>query len=351
VNLVALTPRTSMDLRSSGGTFQERAAAFAALRTIWGGHRLRGVGIARIFAGTVGAAGHASPEKRLRALATEWGDLDRKAAKIFRQAVEAVDRHRQQEGRPKLDAELHALAAPLTRARALQDDRNKRSVLIREVREALAWTGVQLLQPDLVILDEFQRFRELMDETSDDWTGALARSLFKYEHKDFGRATRVLLLSATPYVMHTTSAEAAAGSDRHYEDFLATYRFLANGLPGVDAVVKQEELKGPAVALAYEHPRRTDHWRRAGPDGHGGGEYPPHRGDGPHRTVVIHHRSQRHAHDHPRPRWAAHTHGPCSVRRLRPCCRAPSCSLSREHCRRHGVLEVRPLHVELPWRP
>jgi hypothetical protein len=232
-----------MDLRSSGGTFQERAAAFAALRTIWGGHRLRGVGIARIFAGTVGAAGHASPEKRLRALATEWGDLDRKAAKIFRQAVEAVDRHRQQEGRPKLDAELHALAAPLTRARALQDDRNKRSVLIREVREALAWTGVQLLQPDLVILDEFQRFRELMDETSDDWTGALARSLFKYEHKDFGRATRVLLLSATPYVMHTTSAEAAAGSDRHYEDFLATYRFLANGLPGVDAVVKQEELK------------------------------------------------------------------------------------------------------------
>jgi len=44
VNLVALTPRTSMDLRSSGGTFQERAAAFAALRTIWGGHRLRGSG-------------------------------------------------------------------------------------------------------------------------------------------------------------------------------------------------------------------------------------------------------------------------------------------------------------------
>jgi len=110
VNLVALTPRTSMTCGALEETFQERAAAFAALRTILGRSSAPGVGIARIFAGTVGAAGHASPRKRLRALATEWGDLDRKAAKIFRQAVEAVDRHRQQEGRPKLDAELHALA-------------------------------------------------------------------------------------------------------------------------------------------------------------------------------------------------------------------------------------------------
>ena len=111
------------------------------------------------------------------------------------------------------------------------------------MREALAWTGVQLLQPDLVILDEFQRFRELMDENVDNWTGQLARSLFNYEHKQFGRTTRVLLLSATPYVMHTTSAEAAAGSDRHYDDFLATYRFLATGLPRIDPDDKQEELK------------------------------------------------------------------------------------------------------------
>ncbi len=243
VNLVALTPRTSMDLRSSGGTFDERAAALAALRTIWGGRRVRGKGIAAIFAGGIGARGQLTKEQRVRARAAEFGSLGTRPTRLFRQALADVDRKRRKDGKVSLDQELHNLAHELSGKGVSVDAKQRKAAFIRQVREAMSWTGVQLLQPDLVILDEFQSFRDLLAESSDDWTGEIARTMFNYEHRAFNRSARVLLLSATPYVMHTTSAEAAAGSDLHYEDFLDTYRFLASGLPHVDAEVEQLELK------------------------------------------------------------------------------------------------------------
>ena len=65
------------------------------------------------------------------------------------------------------------------------------------------------LGANIIILDEFQRFKHLLDGT--DRAGDLARELF-----NFGDA-RVLLLSATPYKMYTMADEAE--SDDH---FLAT---------------------------------------------------------------------------------------------------------------------------------
>lgn len=73
-----------------------------------------------------------------------------------------------------------------------------------------------MLEPDLVILDEFQRFKDLMNGTGED--ALLARHLFEFDK------ARVVLLSATPYKMLTL---ASAGEDEdHYKDFLDTLRFL-----------------------------------------------------------------------------------------------------------------------------
>src|SRR5262249_33801648 len=52
--------------------------------------------------------------------------------------------------------------------------------------------------------------------------------------------TRVLLLSATPYTMHTTAADALAGQDSHYDDFMATYRFLVRDAPGEENRLRDE---------------------------------------------------------------------------------------------------------------
>ena len=99
--------------------------------------------------------------------------------------------------------------------------------LIAEFRQSLAKAGVDTLEPDLIILDEFQRFRHLLNPDSGD-AAELAHALF--EHPD----AKVLLLSATPYKPFTNSDDA---DDDHYEDFLATVRFLAGGSPGAEREV------------------------------------------------------------------------------------------------------------------
>ncbi len=80
---------------------------------------------------------------------------------------------------------------------------------------------VSALKPDLIILDEFQRFRELLRGDGD--AGELARALFEYG--DDATGARTLLLSATPYKMLTLSDDDPADGD-HYADFLETVGFL-----------------------------------------------------------------------------------------------------------------------------
>ncbi|WP_435106350.1 helicase-related protein [Arhodomonas sp. AD133] len=81
------------------------------------------------------------------------------------------------------------------------------------------------MEPDLVILDEFQRFKALVnqDEDGGDTASQLAQRLF-HTRNARGHPVRILLLSATPYKLYTADAEV--GEDNHYRDFLATTRFL-----------------------------------------------------------------------------------------------------------------------------
>ena len=96
--------------------------------------------------------------------------------------------------------------------------------LIAELRAQLAQASVETLQPDLVILDEFQRFRYLLDLEYGGPAAELAHHLFDYQ------AARVLLLSATPYKAFTLAEEERGGED-HFADFMRTIGFLAHGSP------------------------------------------------------------------------------------------------------------------------
>ena len=99
------------------------------------------------------------------------------------------------------------------------NSRRLRSRFIAKLRRLLAHACLDALEPDLVVLDEFQRFRELLNPNTT--SGELAQRLFEYE--DSHTKVRTLLLSATPYKMYTLSHRA---EDDHYRDFLETVAFL-----------------------------------------------------------------------------------------------------------------------------
>ena len=101
----------------------------------------------------------------------------------------------------------------------------RRNAVIAELRRLLAGKCVQALEPDLVILDEFQRFKTLLEtpENHPDPAAELAQELFRVRNPD-GNPVRTLLLSATPYKLYTADAEIE--NEDHYKDFLATTRFL-----------------------------------------------------------------------------------------------------------------------------
>ena len=88
--------------------------------------------------------------------------------------------------------------------------------LIAQLRRHLARAGVEALEPDLIILDEFQRFRTLLDRTTEG--GELADDLLSAD------GAKVLLLSATPFKAYTTEAEVG---DDHQSDFLDLIEKLA----------------------------------------------------------------------------------------------------------------------------
>ncbi|MHA6670227.1 helicase C-terminal domain-containing protein [Homoserinimonas sp. A447] len=93
--------------------------------------------------------------------------------------------------------------------------------LTSRLRAALAGASVDSLEPDLVILDEFQRFRHLLDVEEGGDAAELAHTLFNYS------AAKVLLLSATPYKPYTEAVEESG--DDHYSDLMTTLGFLADG--------------------------------------------------------------------------------------------------------------------------
>ena len=103
--------------------------------------------------------------------------------------------------------------------------RRTRNELIGRLRRLLASICLEELKPDLIVLDEFQRFKPLLETNPDRQSEAarLAQALFQVAAHD-GRAVRTLLLSATPYKLYTSDAEI--DQEDHYEDFLATTRFL-----------------------------------------------------------------------------------------------------------------------------
>jgi hypothetical protein len=221
INFVSFTPGTSFDLKDTMGWAKERAVLFWLMQELWGSEVIthKRQSDLRVFAGW---AGMDSFKNQLKAVRPAVGDVDRGLFRSFENAVRQHEKDRRARYLPTLRIWFDYLRQRFMKdpASRLEQDWRSRNAFIGHLRTLLARSIVNALQPDLVILDEFQRFKHLLDSETD--AARLARELFTYE--DNGTSARVLLLSATPYKMYTLAEES--DQDDHYIDFLRTTGFL-----------------------------------------------------------------------------------------------------------------------------
>ncbi|MCB9352075.1 MAG: DEAD/DEAH box helicase family protein [Lewinellaceae bacterium] len=99
-------------------------------------------------------------------------------------------------------------------------DKDGRFSVIRHLRTALTKVCLEYLDADLFILDEFQRFKPLINREDKSEAATLAKDIFNIEH------AKVLMLSATPYKPYTTRFDQEQGED-HYAEFRTVLQFLS----------------------------------------------------------------------------------------------------------------------------
>lgn len=237
VNFVSFTPGTTFDLKSRSGVMLERAVLYRILKNEdW----LVQKGLLNALQGPAG-----KDSWRYCAEVSEF-DLDDDLAAAFRKDVSGDSVFRER---------LADLTSVFWRFReSVSEEANEqRYALIGELRQRLSRVCLDALEPDLIILDEFQRFRNLLRK--DDPTAELAQKLF-----DYGDA-RVLMLSATPYKMLSLDHEA---EDDHYPDFLKTLEFLFDD-PGAVAKTEAEiqTFRGALLDLDMEDTGRIRNSREA----------------------------------------------------------------------------------------
>lgn len=97
--------------------------------------------------------------------------------------------------------------------------------IINSLRRIFADISLSQLCPDLIIIDEFQRFSSLLDSSDHDCEQqAIVDKFFKPAQ---GQQPLILLLSATPYKPYTTLEELnETNLDSHYSDFNRLMEFL-----------------------------------------------------------------------------------------------------------------------------
>jgi len=222
VNFIALTPGTSFEVSSGTGIGEERALLYLMLKDEWD---LNSGKPLKVFQGGMSPVNFRNMIKNFD---TEQIDSDLKES--FLKLLRKQDKDKQKNSEDGLRARIQKLSSDFTEpgltTKEKKELERKSNSCISELRRLLVKACLKALEPDLIILDEFQRFKHLVSSGEEDDAAASARELAQelFSYADKNSKARVLLLSATPYKMYTTYDEP--GNDDHYQDFLDTFRFL-----------------------------------------------------------------------------------------------------------------------------
>ena len=212
LNFVSFTPSTSFKLGRSGGQSHERIVLYYLLKEHISSQRH--TGLKNLLQGAIRS------KERWRARIEQNADLplDDSIKGDFADAFNGA------KWKDLVDETIDRWFRRYNRSGLPEEARQQRSYVIGSLRKLLAECCVKALEPDLVIMDEFQRFKTLLETREGDAAAELAQELFSARTPE-GHPVRTLLLSATPYKLYTTDAERG-GEDDHYDDVIATTRFL-----------------------------------------------------------------------------------------------------------------------------
>jgi len=233
VSLVAFTPGTSFKLPGSTGMSHERALLAHLLLKVWDDAPSKTL-ILNVLHGE---------RDRDRFEREDFDRVRRKARKLDPDLLARFAERLAEDGlREQFEKVVGQFSWRRGARRIPKGAKQSRNVLIGRLRLALALVCFDLLEPDLVILDEFQRFPDILNDKTE--PGKLAHKLFDYSGRD--TQARVLLLSATPYKMYTIGREEE--QDDHYRDFMRTTEFLF-GRDANHATELRDEIQGFRVSL------------------------------------------------------------------------------------------------------
>lgn len=223
LELNSLTPATSFEVQNSSGLKDERAIIYALLcRDRKLGNRYKG--LQWLLKGGV--------EKMQQYQAY----LERMAEKHYKDDLPGrFIRQLKRETLPKSEKAVYdnlrgwrvrTVYEAVVEYAEILDGRTERTlhrgclVLIHNLRRILIRSCLRYVNADLYILDEFQRFRDLIDLDNREEEAIIAREVLLSR-----RASRVLLLSATPFKAFTSHDDIERGED-HHRDFRKILDFL-----------------------------------------------------------------------------------------------------------------------------
>lgn len=207
VRFVSFTPDTSFNVRRGTGVRRERALLYYFLHDSWDMKSTR----AKSLYFFRGGAGGSRWEQFVQKNCEYWDSMDLSEFALgFQKALLEYPHLKEQFLKLRESYPQYNSSPP----REVKSETNK---VIGELRKILAQVCLHKMSPDLVIMDEFQRFKDLFDENTD--VGELAKYLFNYPD------VKIVLLSATPYKMYTIGDE---DEENHYDDFLSTTSWLLN---------------------------------------------------------------------------------------------------------------------------
>ena len=200
IQLTPLTPGTSFQITNSQGSAPERALMYCLLR------RKMGDSVAL------------SDFLRWGVNRENWKNMCAR----FENRIAKVDRDNYP---ASFIAQFdRALLADLQNH--LAETGTKNIQLIVRLRRMFAELSAARLQPDLVIMDEFQRFQNLLNPKDDDDLKILTEKFLRCAPAA-ADPPRILLLSATPYKLYSTLDEIDARQcDEPFAEFMQVVEFL-----------------------------------------------------------------------------------------------------------------------------